>query len=431
MSLLILTESPAFVDALKATLEANPHFQWIIIGAASLLVVFIVLACVFSAKDKAKSKKALASKQEEPVEEVVAEQVQEESVEEVVAEPVQEEPVEEAVAEPVQEEPVEEVVAEPVQEEPVEEVVAEPAQEEVAETAIVVEEPQMLVEDTPISEEPKQEAVIEEPAEKANKTPGRKPKKAAEEQEEPQSEKKARVVYGKYEIYTDGTSYFYTLKASNGELLIKSENYVSKEAVLNAIAVIKRNIEVGTISIREDKHGLYQFALVARNNRTLVLSANYSTVKRAESASNSFKRFAANSPIVEEEIVIESEREEVVPNREINKQGGKLGVVEIDGSYYYILKASNGEPLVRSNPYKSELTASAALERFKEGVRTGKFYIEKDKRDKYQFKLYSASGRLVIVGESYGSKSMAISSVHSVCSFIELATPIQAALKTE
>jgi uncharacterized protein YegP (UPF0339 family) len=213
--------------------------------------------------------------------------------------------------------------------------------------------------------------------------------------------------------------------------VIKSENYVSKEAVLNAIAVIKRNVEVGTISIREDKHGLYQFALVARNNRTLVLSANYSTVKRAESASNSFKRFAANSPIIEEEIMIESEREEVVPNREINKQGGKLGIVELDGSYYYILKASNGEPLVRSNPYKTELTATAALERFKDAVRTGKFYIEKDKRDKYQFKLYSTAGRLVIVGESYGSKSMAISSVHSVCSFVELATPIQVALKTE
>ena len=57
MSLLILTESPAFFDELKATLEANPHFQWIIIGAAVLLVVFIVLACVFNAADKAKSKK--------------------------------------------------------------------------------------------------------------------------------------------------------------------------------------------------------------------------------------------------------------------------------------------------------------------------------------------------------------------------------------
>ena len=47
--------------------------------------------------------------------------------------------------------------------------------------------------------------------------------------------KKARVVYGKYEVYSDGTSFYYNLKASNGEVLIKSEAYASKESVLSAI----------------------------------------------------------------------------------------------------------------------------------------------------------------------------------------------------
>ena len=482
MNLFVLTSELSFMDALKATLEANPHFQWVILGAASLLVVFVALAIVFGAIDKkAKKAKAVkaASAEETPVEEPAVEEapVEEPAVEEAPVEesaPVEEPAVEEPA--PAEEPVVEEVPVEepaPVEETPiVEETVEAPVVEEtpIAEEA-PAEEPTPIVEETPIeepapvveeaaAEEPVKEVVAEpkvkkapakkaakkveekatEEAPKAKKSPAKKAVKKVETPvvapvetpvEEAPTEKKQRVVYGKYEIYTDGTSYFYTLKASNGELLIKSENYVSKEAVLNAIAVIKRNLDVGTVSIREDKHGLYQFALVARNNRTLVLSANYPTSKRAESASNSFKRFAATSPIVEQEIVVEPEREEVIPNREINKQGGKLGVVELDGSFYYILKASNGEPLVKSSSYKSELTATAALERFKEAVKTGKFYIEKDKREKYQFKLYSAAGRLVIVGESYGSKPMAVSSVHSVCSFVELATPIPAAPKAE
>ena len=100
-------------------------------------------------------------------------------------------------------------------------------------------------------------------------------------------EKKTRVVYGKYEVFFDGKEYFYTLKASNGELLITSENYTTKETVLAAIEAVKRNVEVGTISIAEDKRGLFQFYLTAKNHRTLVMSANYPTEKRAIAASES------------------------------------------------------------------------------------------------------------------------------------------------
>ena len=395
-----------FINDVLNTLKENPHLFWIVVGCVGALLILIVLLIVLNAKNKAVEEEDETKLIKETLRETVEESTPvEEPVVEVVEEPVVEEPT--PIAEPVveveeQQQPVVEELA-PVEEAaPVEETPAEPAPKKTTrKKAVKTEEPAPVEEPTPVVEET------------------------------PAETKKARVVYGKYEVYSDGTAFYYNLKASNGEVLIKSESYASKESVLAALEAINRNVEVGTISVRQDKHGLYQFALVARNNRTLVLSANYPTSKRAESASNSFKRFAAISPIVEQEIVVEPEREEVTPNREINKQGGKLGVVEIDGSYHYILKASNGEPLVRSTSYKSELTATAALERFKDAVKTGKFYIDKDKRGKYQFKLYSSAGRLVIVGESYGSKNTAVSSVHSVCSFVEFATPIHNVPKTE
>lgn len=236
--------------------------------------------------------------------------------------------------------------------------------------------------------------------------------------------KKTRVVNGKYEIFYDGKEYFYTLKASNGELLVISENYISKETVLSAIEAVKRNVEVGTISIAQDKRGLFQFYLTAKNHRTLVMSANYPTEKRALSASESFKRFAASSPVVEEIQEVESVREEIVINT-TDKKGGKIGVIKEDGGYVYILKASNGELLVHSDVYRTIDSAENALSNFREAIKSGKFYVVRDKRDYFQFKLYSSTGRIVEVGETYQTKQQAISSANSVCSFVELATTIE------
>ena len=86
-----------------------------------------------------------------------------------------------------------------------------------------------------------------------------------------------------------------------------------------------------------------------------------------------------------------------------------------------MLKASNGEVLVTSDNYKTEISVQNALARFQEAVQNGKFYVEKDKRENYQFKLFAANGRIVCVGQIYATKALAIASVNSVCSFVKLA----------
>ena len=155
------------------------------------------------------------------------------------------------------------------------------------------------------------------------------------------------------------------------------------------------------------------------------MSANYSTEKRAESASESFKRFAPTSPVVEIEEIVESNKEEVKPENIVDKKGGRLGVLSNENGYYYVLKASNGEVLVTSDYFKLESSALNAMARFKEAVVNGKFYIEKDKRENYQFKLFAANGRIVCVGQIYASKSLAMASLNSVCSFVKLALPFE------
>ena len=310
-------------------------------------------------------------------------------------------------------------------------------EEPVAEEAPKTEEP--VAEESPVEEVNEETAieVVEETSEieetSPKKTSKKRTKKVEEEpvveeqvvEETPVETKKTRVVYGKYEVYTDGTSYYYNLKASNGEILIKSEAYASKDSVLLAIEAIKRNVEVGTITVRQDKHELYQFVLTAKNHRTLVMSANYTTEKGAQSASESFKRFAANSPVVEITEIVGSSKEEIKIENIVDKKGGKILISTNENGYYYVLKASNGEVLVTSDVYKTEATVQNAIARLQEAVSTGKFYIEKDKRDNYQFKLFAANGRIACVGQIYASKSIAIASANSVCSFIKLATIVK------
>ena len=81
--------------------------------------------------------------------------------------------------------------------------------------------------------------------------------------------------------------------------------------------------------------------------------------------------------------------------------------------------------LVHSDVYRTYDSAENALTNFREAIKSGKFYVVRDKRDYFQFKLYSSTGRIVEVGETYQSKQQAISSANSVCSFVEMATIIE------
>lgn len=438
MKYLLLT---SFFDDFCQTLEQHPYLKFVLIACSAVLVILIILAVILA-----------TSKKEDKS--IVEENTDNESSHEDM--PV-EEKNEDALETSFEEEKTVENISEEVKTDE-EHLEVEESKEEVplvdskpktkkpsTKKAAVKKEVSPTVEETPVIEEVKtEETLVEEnkveqtiveevppvdPKPKTRKPPVKKTvEKKKDEGKEMTKEKEVaktpRVVYGKYEVYTDGTSYYYNLKASNGEVLIKSEAYAKKESVLSAIEAIKRNISAGSIVIREDKHGLFQFVLVAKNHRTLVMSANYATEARAKSASQSFVRFAETAPIVELTDVVETDKELIDTSSAVDKKGGKVGVLFDGEGYYYFLKASNGEVLVHSTSYKSESSALSALERFKEAVNTGKFYVEKDKRDNYQFKLFSSTGRIVGVGQIYSNKAVAISSAMSVRSFINLAVTV-------
>lgn len=235
-----------------------------------------------------------------------------------------------------------------------------------------------------------------------------------------------RIPNGKYEVFIDNGMYQYILKASNGEKLIESKQYTTKDNVLNAIDAVKRNLEIGKVDISKDKAGFYQFKLTAANNRPLATSANYVSEQNAKNALNSFKRFAATSPIVEVKAPVDSLSEEITVIKQELKVNGKLEIsknsTKADSKkteWIFKLFANNGELLCTSTTYTSKDNCEKGIDTLRLNVSEGRFVVVRDKNDLYQFKLFSKSNRLIVKGQTYEDKQRAISSAHSVASFID------------
>lgn len=233
--------------------------------------------------------------------------------------------------------------------------------------------------------------------------------------------KTGRVALGKFEVFPVNDVFLYRLKASNGEILVVSEIYTTLKGAVSAVETVKKNVETGSIQIYEDKHGLWQFKLFASNKRQLVASANYPTQSGCESAANSFKKFALVSPVVILQEDPEHLMEEVDLHASVDKKGGKLNIIIDEGQYNFQLLASNGVMLCTSPDCTTKNAVVNAISVVKEAVKNGRFFVVKDKRGTYQFKLYSAVGRCVLVGEAYKGKTQAVSSANSVASFMNLA----------
>jgi uncharacterized protein YegP (UPF0339 family) len=390
-----------------------------------------------------------------PVEEEKT-QEQEENVEETPAEEVQEEPVAEEIAEETEEkaseapaEQQEEVLESeennveakqaeeeaPVEETPVEEQAREETVEQEEEIPAEEDKPEEAQEEAPIEAEPQEEAPAEEveaeeetPVEAeaeeeipAEEEPKAKPKKTVSNKKTAVVPvKKGRTYNGKYEVYQTADGYAYQLKASNGEILVISETYASKDGVMKAIDAVKKNLETGNVKIFSDKRGKYKFKLISKNYRTLAISANYNVEKSAVRASESFKKFALKADIVD--IELPDNDASIATPIEItakpdDKQGGKFVYEDFNGEFSWELRASNGQILCQMEGYTSKKGCMNSIDKFKENVSQGSFKCVQDKTGRYQFKLYSQAGRICAVGESYSTKQGAENAANSVVSF--------------
>lgn len=136
-------------------------------------------------------------------------------------------------------------------------------------------------------------------ANKVAAAPTKPAKVAPSEQKTAQAHKQAYA--GKWVIVKDEDGKYYAkLLASNGGVLLQTENYSSLSGVKNGIQTIKKNVDSGNFATSIDKHGHYSFKLFSMSNRLICQSEDYSSKAKCESGINSVKRFAKTDLIINE-----------------------------------------------------------------------------------------------------------------------------------
>ncbi len=120
---------------------------------------------------------------------------------------------------------------------------------------------------------------------------------------------------GKFVIKETATGFKFDLKAGNGETIITSEVYSSKDACLNGVNSVKKNcvggVEDQTVQpvvevkhpkfeMYEDKAGEYRFRLKAGNGEIIAVSEGYKAKSGCENGIESVKKNAPEAEIVAE-----------------------------------------------------------------------------------------------------------------------------------
>jgi uncharacterized protein YegP (UPF0339 family) len=99
----------------------------------------------------------------------------------------------------------------------------------------------------------------------------------------------------------DGQHYF-NLTAANGQVILSGEGYTTAVAMKNGIESVKKNAPDDNRYDREtSKNGKFYFNLKASNGQVIGKSEMYESVASRDNGIESVKKNAPEAPIVEEE----------------------------------------------------------------------------------------------------------------------------------
>ena len=285
----------------------NPILFWIAVALAAVIVILIIVAIVTGVKkSKAKKNAAVSEEEDVPAEQPKAVAApQSVAVETQKQEPQKTAPAQTAAPAQAETEPAQKnTQAADVQEsapqqqtaesaKPEQTVKAEPAETKPAAPAAEKKPAAAKPEEKPVTEP---YAAAANPERVASRNAAEKLLKKSEEDDE---EKKPAYT-GKWVIFENEEtgSYYFELRASNGEKLFTSIEYTSLSGAKNGIKTHKNNILKGNIVISQNKKKLYFFKILTGSKQLLCTGETYASRSNCESAVESVKRFAETAVIV-------------------------------------------------------------------------------------------------------------------------------------
>ncbi len=125
----------------------------------------------------------------------------------------------------------------------------------------------------------------------------------------PQSEMREEVVEnqkvdqnpnGKFQlIKEDAKSFFIKLVASNGQVLLVSQKYATKQSALNGLEAMQNAIISQNFTIHRDKQNRYQYKLYTANKQLIASGETYPVKQNCLSSIQSVLRFGQQAKLVE------------------------------------------------------------------------------------------------------------------------------------
>ncbi len=423
---------PEFIQ--KAIDYAKDHIALtaVLLAVAALLIVVIIALIVKRSKNAKKRKAAMLEAQAKKAEEerLAKEQAEAEAKAETEAKAKAEEERLAKEKEEAEKLAAEQAKAEAEAKEKAEKEAAEQAKEQAKKEEKAVKS-QPAKKKAPAATAKKAEA---KPATtKAKKAPAPAPVAQEDEDDELGSRYTGKWVIcrvivaesdGKEKAETD-ESYFFELRASNGEKLLSSEEYTTYNGVLSGIKTHKENILRNNFKITLSKKGDYIFKLLSGKNMLLCMGENYKTRARCERAIESTKRFAQTAVIdenVQDQVIkLPVEDDSELPAVSENSNGKWIisSNESTDGEqvFYFELFANNGEKLLSSEEYTTYIGAVNGIGTHKANIEKGNFRISLTKKGDYIYKLLSGNGQLLCLGEHYKTKRLCMNAVESVKRF--------------
>ncbi len=212
---------------------------------------------------------------------------------------------------------------------------------------------------------------------------------------------------------SDGETFFFELRASNGERLLASEEYTTYSGALRGIQTHKTNILNNNFRITLTRKGEYLFKLYSGKNLLLCIGESYTSKVACENAIESVKRFAQSAVIDEniQDLIVKTPTEEELSLPLLTEQKGKWIIrhqKDLNGEnvYFFELYSENDEKLLASEEYTTYIGAVNGIQTYKTNISQDNFRITLTKRGDYVYKLLNKNGQLLCLGEHYRTKQL-------------------------
>lgn len=106
---------------------------------------------------------------------------------------------------------------------------------------------------------------------------------------------------GKFELkQLKNEQYLFNLKASNGQIILTSEQYKTKSGALNGIESVRKNaVDEGQFEVKTASSGEPYFVLKAKNHEVIGKSETYSSDSALKNGIQSVMKNAPDAELVE------------------------------------------------------------------------------------------------------------------------------------